>query len=757
MVELKRILDAPGHGLLEMPSGTGKTATLLSFILAYQAAHPDRSSRLVYCSRTVPEIDKALEELKRVVAYREAQIGVPSGILGLGITSRRNLCVNAEVLTGSGAAEPAQGSSDGLTPGHGRAVDARCHSVTASWVRARAAQHPGEGVKKCDFFENLERLTEGGEPLVPSGVYTLEELKDWGRKQGICPYFLARRAMASAQVIVYSYYYLLDPKVASLVSADLPRDAIIVFDEAHNIDNVAIESLSIDLSKRSLTAAARSVQRLIERVADLKRRDAARLQDEYTRLVEGLGRAAAARASDTVMASPVLPDELLQEAVPGSMRKAEHFLALLRRFVEYLRARCKVMHVMSESPAAFLQGLREATLLERKPLRFAAERLQSLVRTLELAGELEELGALQRVAAFATLVATYGGSKPGIAPPFLVLYEPFEDSAPGISNPVLHLVCLDASLAIRPVFSRFSSVIITSGTLSPLDMYPRLLDFTPVLMESFQMSLTRNTFSPLIVTHGADQVALTSRFDARTDPAVVRNYGALLLEFAKSVPDGLVCFFPSYIYLETIVAAWQETGVLAEALRSKLLFIETPDGRETSIALDNYRRACDNGRGAILLSVARGKVSEGIDFTGHYGRAVLIFGIPYQYTESRILKARLEYMRERYGLRENDFLAFDALRHAAQCLGRVLRGKQDYGLMVLADKRYGRADKRAKLPRWIGQAILDSHTNLSVDMAVQLAKRFYRDMAQPWDAIEDQLGVALLAEADLVKPTDMEQ
>lgn len=39
-----------------------------------------------------------------------------------------------------------------------------------------------------------------------------------------------------------------------------------------------------------------------------------------------------------------------------------------------------------------------------------------------------------------------------------------------------------------------------------------------------------------------------------------------------------------------------------------------------------------------MLSVARGKVSEGIDFDHNYGRAVIMFGIPYQYTESRILK-----------------------------------------------------------------------------------------------------------------------
>lgn len=63
-----------------------------------------------------------------------------------------------------------------------------------------------------------------------------------------------------------------------------------------------------------------------------------------------------------------------------------------------------------------------------------------------------------------------------------------------------------------------------------------------------------------------------------------------------------------------------------------------------------------------------------------------VMGVPYQYTESRILKARLEFLRDTFKIRENDYLTFDAMRHAAQCVGRVLRGKSDYGLMVFADK-----------------------------------------------------------------------
>ncbi|KAF2730125.1 TFIIH basal transcription factor complex helicase-like protein subunit [Polyplosphaeria fusca] len=701
MCDLKRTLDNHGHCVLEMPSGTGKTVSLLSLIVAYQQYHGD-GRKLIYCSRTMSEIEKALAELKSLMKYRTEQLGHEEDFRALGLTSRKNLCLHPSVSREKS----------------GSVVDARCRSLTAGFVKEKKER--GEDVDLCVYHDNLDLLEPSN--LIPSGVWTFDGMLRYGNEHRQCPYFTARRMMPYCNVIIYSYHYLLDPKIAERVSKEFSKDCIVVFDEAHNIDNVCIESLSIDLTEDSLRKATRGANNLDRKITEMKQNDAEKLQNEYAKLVEGLREADQARDENAFMSNPALPDDLLKEAVPGNIRRAEHFVAFLKRFIEYLKTRMKVLHVISETPPSFLSHLRELTYIERKPLRFCAERLTSLVRTLELTN-IEDYQPLQEVATFATLVATYESG-------FLLILEPFESITATVPNPILHFTCLDAAIAIKPVFERFSSVIVTSGTMSPLDMYPRMLNFQTVVQESFTMTLTRKSFLPMIVDRGSDQIPIASSFEIRQDPQVIRNYGNLLIDFCKLTPDGIVVFFPSYLYMEIMISKWQSVQILDEIWKYKLILVETPDAQETSLALETFRTACNNGRGAVLLCVARGKVSEGIDFDHHYGRTVLCIGVPYQYTESRILKARLEFLRETYRIKESDFLSFDAMRHAAQCLGRVIRGKDDYGIMVLADKRFNK--KVSQLPKWIQTGIEAKNQKLSIDQALSQAKAFLRDMSVPW-------------------------
>merc|ERR1712190_204106 len=141
---------------------------------------------------------------------------------------------------------------------------------------------------------------------------------------------------------------------------------------------------------------------------------------------------------------------------------------------------------------------------------------------------------------------------------FTVIVDPYPEAA-GIYDPLLLLSCLDASIAIRPVLKRYQSVVLTSGTISPLEMYHRILGMSNVVVtESFSITMERNCLCPLIVTHGPDHVPVTSRFSLREDPSVVHNYGEMLEQLVQVVPDGMVCFFTSYRYMEQVIEKWYE-------------------------------------------------------------------------------------------------------------------------------------------------------------------------------------------------------
>ena len=154
MVELKRALDAKGHCLLEMPTGTGKTIALLSLITSYTLSKPQGAIKLIYCTRTVHEMEKTLAELKLLHNYQVKHLGPAAKILAIGLSSRKNLCVNPNVLEANNR----------------DSVDAACRKRTASWVRALSAENPN--VETCEFFENYERTASGA--VLPPGVYTLQ-------------------------------------------------------------------------------------------------------------------------------------------------------------------------------------------------------------------------------------------------------------------------------------------------------------------------------------------------------------------------------------------------------------------------------------------------------------------------------------------------------------------------------------------------------------------------------------------------------
>ncbi len=271
MKSLKKTLDLRGHAILEMPTGTGKTISLLALITSYLLAYPESFTKLVYCTRTVPEMEKTLRELKVLMEYRKNEIKDDKKLLAVGLSARKNLCIHPKVSEHAGNREK---------------TDSECRKRTAPWVRIQNKGKLNENQALCGYYEGF--IDQEPDLKLDDGIFTLDDLKEYGRKQNVCPYFFARKIIGDAKVVVYSYMYFLDPMVGDLISKEMKGDCIVVFDEAHNIDDICCEAYHIELNRPLLDGALRNINELKDKIEEIKQVDKNKLEEEYSKLVKGM-------------------------------------------------------------------------------------------------------------------------------------------------------------------------------------------------------------------------------------------------------------------------------------------------------------------------------------------------------------------------------------------------------------------------------------------------------------------------------------
>jgi len=145
--------------------------------------------------------------------------------------------------------------------------------------------------------------------------------------------------------------------------------------------------------------------------------------------------------------------------------------------------------------------------------------------------------------------------------------------------------------------------------------------------------------------------------------------------------------------------------------KRKKLFIEPKMTTEISLVIREYDLAIrqPNSSGAILFAVCRGKVSEGIDFADSHCRSVVIIGIPYPpLFEPRIVLKKDFLARARSkdpkAMNPEDWYKIEGIRAVNQAMGRIIRHKDDFGVVILADSRFAEMDK-AMFPSWIRSAV----------------------------------------------------
>ena len=84
-------------------------------------------------------------------------------------------------------------------------------------------------------------------------IWDIEDLVKLGRKKESCPYFASRAMMGDASIVLCPYNYIMDSMIRAKMDVKI-EDSIVIFDEAHNICDVARSIASYDITFDELTS-----------------------------------------------------------------------------------------------------------------------------------------------------------------------------------------------------------------------------------------------------------------------------------------------------------------------------------------------------------------------------------------------------------------------------------------------------------------------------------------------------------------------
>lgn len=237
------------------------------------------------------------------------------------------------------------------------------------------------------------------------------------------------------------------------------------------------------------------------------------------------------------------------------------------------------------------------------------------------------------------------------------------------------------------------SIIVTSGTLSPMNSFASELQTT--FSEVFEGSHVINMKNQVLIHNvgiGPNNVKMNGIFKESQTEEYQESLGELIFKYCNVIEFGVLCFFPSYSLMEKCLERWKENGTFKKIQEVKEIFIEPRQAEKgekfINMIKDYYKVITDyeqkklksNQTGSLFFAVCRGKVSEGIDFSDNRARAVLMIGIPFpNFFDLQVdLKKKFNDESKSLGLLPSSvWYNQQAYRALNQAIGRCIRHKDD--------------------------------------------------------------------------------
>ncbi|KAG7383385.1 Fanconi anemia group J protein [Phytophthora pseudosyringae] len=635
-----------------------------------ESDEPPIVPKIYFCSRTHSQLTQAVNELKGCPESYMSAIPGSTELKSVVLAAKRMLCVNENVNK-----EP-------------MFVNEMCQELRIEKERRRVAGD-GEEEGGCKYNQTSFGRLRSQAPH----VWDIEDITKLASTCEECAYFFSKSELETAHIVFCPYNYVLDPSIRKAVGINL-QNSIVVLDEAHNVEDTCRSGASLEITKNMLANAIKSFDDVIWQ------------EDEGFQLA---AYDAVRRMLSCVETWFTTNEELVRD--PEDIDDDDcHVLWSTEDALEILRE-CKLMDVSDADITEIAQH-------EQLKLTSAGKRVMLSNSALNTATRLISVAAYM----FSDNCKNADDFKLLITKKMRL-----NDEGEEVIDTTLCIWCLSASVVFAEVARNSHSVILASGTLSPMDSFAGELgvDFLIRLEANHVVNMRKQVLIGSLM-NGPGGVDLLSTYKNQQNFQYQDSMGYLLLQYAQMIPGGILMFFPSYALMGILKARWERMGIWAKLEKHKEMFSEPRQGgKDFDELLDKYKNTIaryvathdapsgwSNGdsevrvTGAIFLAVYRGKVSEGIDFSDDNARAVLAVGIPFPNFKDLKVSLKREYQDnksrvDRRLVNGSWWYKLQAFRALNQALGRCIRHRRDYGAVILIDSRHRNNVHGNSLSKWM--------------------------------------------------------
>lgn len=238
----------------------------------------------------------------------------------------------------------------------------------------------------------------------------------------------------------------------------------------------------------------------------------------------------------------------------------------------------------------------------------------------------------------------------------------------------IKLFCLDPSFLLSECMKRGKAAALFSATLTPMDYFIKILGGNEhSLRVKLKSPFPRENLYLII------EDRISTKFSNR-EMSYQKIARLIYLTISKKKGNYLV-FFPSYKYLNEVFDSFQllNRGIKTIVQNSGMKDMERED------FLGNF--VSEINETLVGFAVMGGIFGEGIDLPGDKlsGAIIVGVGLPQICLERDIIK---DYFQENRGQGFEYSYIYPGMNKVMQAVGRVIRTKEDKGIVVLIDERF---------------------------------------------------------------------